>query len=80
MCANGRIAGVGKRARLSIAETCDIVFIAAEVFLLCGPINCQLEQRKYVRGTNFNLNEQNCWFITCQTISSEDMVRMPVKL
>lgn len=27
-----------------------------------------------MRELYFSLKEQNCWFMTCQTISSEDMV------
>jgi hypothetical protein len=26
-------------------------------------------------GTHLSLNEQNCWLMTCQTISSDDMVK-----
>lgn len=35
--ANSGISRVCKRARLAVAETGDIVFIATEVLLFCGP-------------------------------------------
>ena len=34
IAADGRIAGVGEGAGLAVAETCDVVFVAAEVLLL----------------------------------------------
>jgi hypothetical protein len=36
VCANGSIARIRKRARLSVAEAGDIVLVAAEVFLFRG--------------------------------------------
>ena len=37
VCADGGIAGVCEGAGLSVAETGDIVFVATEVLLFCGP-------------------------------------------
>lgn len=31
--ADGGVAGVGERAGLSVAETCDVVFVSAEIFV-----------------------------------------------
>ena len=38
IAADRGIAGVSKRAGLTIAETSDIVFVAAEVLLLCRSV------------------------------------------
>lgn len=37
MGANGGVTGIGERARLTIAKTSDIVFIAAEILILGSP-------------------------------------------
>jgi hypothetical protein len=37
VCADGGIARVGQRAGLAVAETGDVVFIAAEVLLFRSP-------------------------------------------
>ena len=59
---------------MPIAETGDIVFVAAEVLLFCSPVEIMILLPRLEEGTNLSLNEQNCWLMTCQTISSEDMV------
>lgn len=82
VCADGGIAGVCERAGLPIAETGDIVFVATEVLLFRSPSRIRLERLEGCEGNYLSLNEQNCWLITCQTISSEDMVvsENPVQL
>jgi hypothetical protein len=37
------IAGVCERAGLTVAETGDVVFVTAEVFLFCGPAQVRFE-------------------------------------
>jgi hypothetical protein len=58
---------------LTVAKTGDIVFVAAEVLLFCGSVQIRLLLLGLVEGTYLSLKEQNCWLMTCQTISSEDM-------
>jgi hypothetical protein len=58
---------------LTVAKTGDIVFVAAEVLLFCGSVQIRFLLLGLVEGTYLSLKEQNCWLMTCQTISSEDM-------
>lgn len=84
--ANRGIAGVGEGTGLPIAEAGDVVLIAAKVLLFCSPtivgfllagekmgsIICGTGSFSHDnRQTYLSLKEQNCWFITCQTISSD---------
>ena len=77
---NGRVAGVGEGAGLPAAEAGYVVFVAAEClgfrvesggdvswWFWDGACGCRWE----VERTYLSLKEQNCWFITCQTISSD---------
>ena len=83
VAADGGIAGVGEGAGLAVAETGDVVFIAAEVLLFGGSggqsdVSCGKQggqEDKLGRKAYLSLKEQNCWFIICQTISSEAMVK-----
>jgi len=59
----------------------NIVFVSAEVLTFgCSIVRWDEYQRrgKFVQLSGetayFSLKEQNCWFITCHTISSEAMV------
>lgn len=75
-----RIAGVGEGASLAAAKAGYVVFVAAEGlgfriesggkvsrWFWDGPCRCRWEvERMYL-----SLKEQNCWFITCHTISSD---------
>jgi hypothetical protein len=76
MSSHGGISRICQRARLSVAKTGDIVFVSAEVLLLGGPAsNISLCKTCTANlGNYFSLNEQNCWLITCQTISSDDIM------
>jgi len=76
--ADGGIAGVGEGAGLAVAEAGDVVLVAAEVLLFGGSegrglVGCGREL--WVGGMYLSLKEQNCWLITCHTISSEAMVK-----
>ena len=71
---DGCIAGVCEGTGLSIAKAGDVVLIATEVLLFCGPGIVSVEVQCGDSGTYLSLKEQNCWFMTCQTISSDDMV------
>jgi hypothetical protein len=42
VCADGGIARVGQRAGLAVAETGDVIFIAAEVLLFRSPGDVRL--------------------------------------
>lgn len=72
--ADGSITRVREGAGLAIAEAGDIVLISAEVLLFRSPGTIRMELRGE-RGWRayLSLKEQNCWLMTCQTISSEDM-------
>ena len=76
--ADGGVAGVGQRAGLAVAEAGDVVFVSAEVLLLGGSVRVMFSfffrswDCKW--GTYLSLKEQNCWFITCHTISSDAMI------
>ena len=83
---DGCIAGVGKRTGLAVAEAREVVFIAAEVLLFAAQSaerSCQwptsLQCVWVVARAYFNLYEQNCWFITCHTISSEDITAVLIE-
>ena len=73
MRTNGGVPTVGQGARLAIAEPGDVVFIAAESSILSRPVPISVED-SLEKEPYLSLKEQNCWFMTCQTISSEDMV------
>ena len=50
-------------------------FASGQDCLLQKPVRlCSLRQKVESLAESLSLNEQNCWFITCQTISSEDML------
>ena len=74
VCADGSIAAIGQGAGLPVAQPSDIVFIAAEGLLLRCPVAVSFEDILPCKGPYLSLKEQNCWFMTCQTISSDDMV------
>ena len=74
MGADGCIAGVCEGAGLSIAKAGDVVLITAEVLLFCGSGIVSVEVQGGYSGMYLSLKEQNCWFMTCQTISSDDIV------
>lgn len=60
--ANCRITGIGKGARLSIAEAGDIVFIPAERDFLCSSvpsISCAQREATFTKKTYLSLKEQN---------------------
>lgn len=79
--ADGRIAGVGEWAGLPVAEAGDVVLIATEVLLLGSPennVSFALCESDSVIAAYLSLKEQNCWLITCQTISSDDMMNYRV--
>jgi hypothetical protein len=78
VCANGGITTVSQRARLAIAEPSDVVFIAAECLVLRGPVTIISFEGTLGWELYLSLKEQNCWFMTCQTISSDDMVDDPL--
>jgi fructose-1-phosphate kinase PfkB-like protein len=73
--ADGGIAAVGEGAGLPVAESSDVVLVAAEglLFRSSAVVMVSLETDGG-RAAYLSLNEQNCWFMTCQTISSEDMM------
>lgn len=54
--------------------------VVLEVLLVGGELGWEMggwgKVERDVKGTCFNLKEQNCWFIICHTISSEAMVKM----
>ena len=66
---------------MSVAEACYVVFVSAEVLFLGG--SWKVGRQLFLRGvrdgvvekTYLSLKAQNCWLMTCQTISSDDMVR-----
>jgi hypothetical protein len=60
---------------LAIAKTSDIIFIATEVLFLSSPNSVRFSKFGRTFVTHLSLKEQNCWLITCQTISSEDIAR-----
>ena len=60
---------------MAVAEAGDVVFIAAEVLLFRSPGDVRLELGLGEVQTYLSLKEQNCWFISCQTISSDDIVQ-----
>jgi len=85
--ADRRVARVGERAGLAVAEARDVVFVAAECLVLGGFeferaffVGCvirtivvgMMDGRIKRWGTLCYV--QNCWFMICQTISSEAMV------
>lgn len=84
IAANGGIAGVGEGAGLAVAEAGDVVFVPAEVLLFGGSVvrcdvsygHCYSKEERASGQPYFSLKEQNCWFIICQTISSEAMTKM----
>lgn len=79
--ANGGITRVGEWAGLPIAEAGDVVLIATEVLLLGSPemnVSSDLYESDSLVATYLSLKEQNCWLITCQTISSDDMMNYRV--
>ena len=82
VAADGGIAGIGKGAGLTIAEACDIMFIAAEVLEFgcsVGVLALRVGGAEGERvGTDLSLKEQNCWLIICHTISSEAIVTLRV--
>ena len=60
---------------MPVAEPSDIVLIAAEGLLFRCPVAVSLEEGILTgKRPYLSLKEQNCWFMTCQTISSDDMV------
>lgn len=62
---------------MPVAETSNIVFIATEVLLFRGPSRLLAFERLaslILVEAYLSLNEQNCWLITCQTISSDDIL------
>jgi hypothetical protein len=78
---DGGIARVRQRAGLPVAEAGDIILVAAEILLLVCSATGSFVSKADVREvytkmdkTNFNLNEQNCWLMTCQMISSDAMI------
>jgi hypothetical protein len=73
VCADRGIPTIGQGARLAIAEPGDVVFIAAEGLFFCCPVDVSMED-VLGGGPYLSLKEQNCWFMICQTISSDDMV------
>lgn len=86
IAADGGIARVGERAGLAVAEAGDVVFIPAEVLLFGGSIfgrdisfgHCCGKREKASEQPYLSLKEQNCWFIICQTISSEAIIRLKI--
>jgi hypothetical protein len=61
---------------LAVAEARHVVLIAAEVLLLGRPVGLISGVWGWEgRGgrTDLSLKEQNCWLMTCQTISSDAM-------
>lgn len=61
---------------MTIAESGDIVFVSTKVLLFRGSKKLTCDHCEVVERTYFSLNEQNCWLMTCQTISSEDMMNL----
>ena len=75
--ADGGITRIGEWAGLPVAEASDVVLIATEVLLLGCPeknVSFDLYESDSLIATYLSLKEQNCWLITCQTISSDDMI------
>lgn len=81
---DGGIARVSERAGLAVAESSNIVLVSAEVLLLGGSV--QVTLIGMVRffgleeGTYLSLKEQNCWLITCHTISSDAIDRIASRM
>jgi len=60
---------------LTIAKTGHVVFVSAEILFFGGSVSLvRILGRRGVEQPYFNLKEQNCWLITCHTISSEAIV------
>lgn len=83
--ADRSISTVGERAALTIAESGDIVFITAKVLLLGGSLVLKLvgwdTSKEFVGGgVHLSLKEQNCWLMTCHTISSDAMIQIQQQL
>lgn len=90
-----RIPRVGEWAGLAVAQTADVIFIAAEILVFCrsrekveivsenvlfflsmhsgDQRSCGLNSQRVKIDTHLSLYEQNCWLMTCQTISSDMM-------
>ncbi len=73
------VAGVCERAGLTVTKAGEVVFVAAERLLFAAESvdnyvkTNALDGNAKIDTTYFSLNEQNCWFMTCHTISSEDI-------
>ena len=82
--ADRSITTVGERAALTIAESGDIVFITAKVLLLGGSLVLKLvgwdTSKDFDGGVHLSLKEQNCWLMTCHTISSDAMNKIQQRL
>ena len=84
---DGGVARISEWTGLAIAEPCDIVLVTAKCLCLGRkPARSNVSRRirdrqtpeKVALETDLSLKEQNCWLITCQTISSEDMAKQGV--
>jgi hypothetical protein len=75
---NRGITRICQWAALPIAQAGNVVFIATEILTLCcsvsfSPLACKHNFRvKIAIGwTHLSLKAQNCWLMTCHTISSD---------